>query len=199
MTIDHRLRDELTAMQNADQAARNAVASSVDPVRDGIEDPAAIDARNARRLREIIAEGGWPPEARVGRDGSHAAWLIVQHARHDPAFQRRCLDLILSTPGHGLDPFQIGLLTDVVAVGEGKPELYGSQGSLRVHDPEHVDERRREVGLGPLQAHLAQLQRWRRNPDGSIHRLAVINGAWVEVPNDYDPSGVEGAGRLSFS
>ena len=199
MTIDLRLRDDLMAMRDADQAVRQAVASSVDPVRDGSADPAALDARNTGRLREIITAGGWPSEARVGRDGSHAAWLIVQHARHDPAFQRRCLDLILDTPGHGLDPLQIALLTDAVAVGEGEPELFGSQGSLRVHDPERVDERRREVGLGPLQAHLAQLQRWRRNPDGSVRRFAVIYGAWVEVPPDYDPAGIDGAGLLSRS
>jgi len=199
MTIEVRLRDELMAMRDADQAVRHAVASSVDPVRDGIEDPAAIDARHAERLGEIITAVGWPSEARVGRDGSQAAWLIAQHARHDPGFQRRCLELILNTPGNGLDSFQIALLTDAVAVGEGQPELYGSQGSLRVHDPEHVDERRREVGLGPLQAHLAQLQRWRRNPDGSVRRFAVIHGAWVEVPPDYDPAGVDGAGLLSRS
>ena len=201
MRIDDRLRDELMAMRDADQAVRHAVASSVDrgsdPVRDGIEDPATVDARNARRLSAIIAEAGWPSEARVGRDGTHAAWLIVQRARHDPAFQRHCLDLILDTAGHGLDPVQIALLTDAVAVAEREPELYGTQGSLLVHDPAHVDERRQGVGLGPLQLHLAQLQRWRRNPDGSIRRLAVINGAWVEVPTDYDPTGVDGAGRLS--
>src|SRR5262249_36328038 len=113
MTIDDQLRDELLAMRDADQAVRHAVASSVergsDPVREGVEDLAAVDARNAGRLSEIIAEGGGPSEARAGRDGTHAAWLIVQHARHDPGFQRHCLDLILDTPGHGLDPIQIAL------------------------------------------------------------------------------------------
>ena len=197
MMMDDQLRTELTAMRDYDQALRHAVASSPDPVGQGIEDPAVADARNARRLGEVITEGGWPSEARVGRDGSQAAWLIAQHARHDPGFQRRCLELILHTPGHGLEPLQIALLTDAVAVGEGEPEVYGSQGSLRVLDPEHVDERRQKVGLGALQAHLAQLQRWLRNPDGSARRLAVIHGAWVEVPHDYDPAGVDGAGQLS--
>ena len=134
MMPDDQLRTELTAMRDYDQALRRAVASSRDPVGQGIEDPAAADARNARRLGEIITEGGWPSEAPVGREGSQAAWLIAQHARHDPGFQRRCLELILSTPGHGLEPLQIALLTDAVAVGEGQPEVYGSQGSLRVLD-----------------------------------------------------------------
>jgi hypothetical protein len=30
----------------------------------------------------------------VGEDGAHAAWLLAQHADRDPAFQRRCLDLL---------------------------------------------------------------------------------------------------------
>lgn len=87
-------------------------------------------------------------------------------------------------------------LTPLLLV-KGNRRSTGSQGSLRVLDPEHVDERRQKVGLGPLQAHLAQLQRWLRNSDGSARRLAVIHGAWVEVPHDYDPAGVDGAGQLS--
>ncbi len=191
MTADPSLRHELLAMREAGQAVR------LRPhVAGQHQDPGGVDARNAERLAEILAEQGWPSEDRAGRDGAQAAWLIAQHARHDPRFQRRCLELIRAHPRPGVEPSQLALLTDAIAVGEERPETYGTQGSLRVLDPERVDERRAAVGLGPLQAHLAQLQRWKRAPDGSLRRHAVIDGAWVEVPADYDPATVDGAGRL---
>lgn len=39
-----------------------------------------VHRRNAARLREIIAEHGWPHEEIAGEDGAKAAWLIAQHA-----------------------------------------------------------------------------------------------------------------------
>jgi hypothetical protein len=48
----------------------------------------AVDAANTARMKRIVAERGWPGRSLVGDDGAQAAWLLVQHADHDPAFQR---------------------------------------------------------------------------------------------------------------
>jgi hypothetical protein len=55
---------------------------------------ASVDAGNLAWLKETVAEVGWPGRSMVGEDGAHAAWLLAQHADRDPAFQRRCLDLV---------------------------------------------------------------------------------------------------------
>src|SRR5688572_16239246 len=40
----------------------------------------AIDAKNIKRLEEIIAQQGWPGKSLVGKEASQAAFLIIQHA-----------------------------------------------------------------------------------------------------------------------
>lgn len=115
------------------------------------------------RLREIIARHGWPTFRLVGTDGSTAAWVIAQHSDHDPAFQKRALALMKAAARAGqADRIELAYLTDRVAVNHGRQQVYGTQvtcigeevGPAPLIDPEHVDERRASVGLGPLQEYL---------------------------------------------
>ncbi len=103
-----------------------------------------------------------PPLA--GEDGAHAAWLLAQHADSDPAFQRRCLDLLTAAVERGEATIvQQAYLTDRVLLHEGKPQEYGTQAIARdgrfeprkLRDPDHVDQRRASVGLGSLARYLA--------------------------------------------
>jgi hypothetical protein len=52
---------------------------------------AALHRSNTTRLREIVAEHGWPGLALAGADGAEAAWFIAQHAVLDVDFQRQAL------------------------------------------------------------------------------------------------------------
>jgi hypothetical protein len=69
--------------RSGDQAAR------VPP--DG-EAMVAVDGENLPWLKELIAVRGWPGVSLAGEDGAHAAWLLVQHADAEPAFQRGALN-----------------------------------------------------------------------------------------------------------
>lgn len=118
-----------------------------------------MDTRNTLRLKEIIAEHGWPGRSRVGDDGASAAWLLVQHADLDRAFQKECVALMEAAVQAGkARPADWAYLVDRVRVGEGKPQVYGTQfmqvgdqlSPQPIEDPEHVDERRAAVGLGSL-------------------------------------------------
>jgi hypothetical protein len=51
----------------------------------------AVDRRHLERMRDLIARNGGPGKSLVGRDGAHAAWLLVLHADADRRFQRCCL------------------------------------------------------------------------------------------------------------
>jgi hypothetical protein len=129
-----------------------------------IEAMAAADGENLPWLRQVVADAGWPGKSLVGDDGAHAAWLLAQHADRDPAFQRRCLNLLTAAVEHGeATVVEQAYLTDRVLLAEGKPQEYGTQAIARdgrfvprdLRDPDHVDERRASVGLGSLAEYLA--------------------------------------------
>ena len=60
----------------------------------------------------------------------------------------------------------MALMEDRILMGEGEPQIYGSQlrGSgpngefelWKIKDPEYVNQRRAEVGLGPLEEYVAR-------------------------------------------
>ncbi|WP_165234315.1 DUF6624 domain-containing protein [Aquisphaera insulae] len=124
------------------------------------------DEENTKRLAEIVRKHGWPTVSLVGKDGTHAAWLLVQHADAEPGFQRKCLDLMNRLPkGESLSD-DVAYLTDRVLLAEGKKQLYGTQfesvaGKWEprpLEDPANVDKRRAEVGLLPLAEYVKQLE-----------------------------------------
>jgi hypothetical protein len=119
----------------------------------------ALDAKHTARLKEIVARHGWPGKSLVGEKAAHAAWLLLQHADADPAFQRRCLDLMTKAPPDEVSPKDIAYLTDRVLLAEGKPQRFGTQFRKdesgkwvpkTLEDPEHVDERRKAADLEPM-------------------------------------------------
>jgi hypothetical protein len=124
-----------------------------------------IDEANTQWLKQIISEHGWPTISLVGPDGASAAWLLVQHADRDPAFQRKCLDLMTALPKDEVSQKDLAYLTDRVLLKEGKQQLYGTQFTSDggkwiprpLEDEPNVDSRRAAVGLPPLAEYARQL------------------------------------------
>lgn len=165
-TTDDDLRAELMAMGEEDQAFRMADVDAMSPEERSAHfaKGSAGDVARAARLAEIIDEHGWPTTAMVGEEGTTAAFLIVQHADHDPAFQAACLPILEAAAERGeIKWSHVAYLTDRVRVKEGRPQVYGTQYSGQqlvpggplvylapiVEDPDRLDERRADVGLGP--------------------------------------------------
>jgi hypothetical protein len=155
--MDTELRAELLRRGEKDQAAIGAL---------DFDAKEAVLAENVPWLKQVIADVGWPGIALVGEDGASAAWLLAQHADRDPAFQRRCLDLLVEAAARGEASWMhVAYLTDRVLLAEGKPQEYGTQATGRdgryvardLRDPAGVDERRAQAGLGPLAEYLAQM------------------------------------------
>jgi GNAT superfamily N-acetyltransferase len=118
---------------------------------------ARVDIGHADRLREIVAEHGWPGVSLVGEEGADAAWLIAQHADRQLDLQRELLPLLAHAARIGeAKPSHLAYLTDRVRMNEGRPQVYGTQIAdaagtpWPIEDPDGVDERRRALGLGPL-------------------------------------------------
>jgi hypothetical protein len=155
------LRNELIAMYAEDMRVRDELVESGELGGAYVPRMEAVHVRNAARLRELIAQYGWPAVDIAGDDGAEAAWLIVQHAIGEPDFQRASLLLLNACTAQGRAPaWHAAYLEDRVAMYEGRPQRFGSQwfddprdGRARpwkLADPEHVNELRASVGLNPL-------------------------------------------------
>jgi hypothetical protein len=166
------LRLELLKMYERDQAIRNEqIARGADRADEALlKRMDEIDSKNTARMRAIIRRYGWPAPELVGIDGADAAFVIVQHAAHD--FQKEMLPLVETAYRKNQLPGQnYALLLDRVLVGEGQPQMYGTQArrfnEWKGHEPllypikdaANVDRRRAEVGLGPLAEYLQLLKR----------------------------------------
>jgi hypothetical protein len=107
---------------------------------------------NVRRLRQIIAQHGWPTVSMVGVRGSMAASLIVG-STPDMAFHAEVLRLMepllqrdeVSAMDYAMlydevhTPQRFGMMSECIK-GELKP-------SKPLEDPQHLDERRAALGL----------------------------------------------------
>ena len=154
------VRAELLALAEEDHRVRSELAANGSLFLGYHPRMRAVHEANADRLASILRRQGWPGEPQVGADGAKAAWLIVQHAIGRPALQREALEALRQAAARGeVQPSQPAMLEDRIRTLEGRPQRYGTQldwdesgelSPLPLDEPEHVDERRRSVGLGPL-------------------------------------------------
>ena len=166
------LRRELLKRVEQDQAIRNELISKGMKNLDKaiLARMQALDTANTERMRAIVTRYGWPGPELVGRDGAEAAFLLVQHADH--AFQKEMLPLVEKAyRSAGLSGESYALLVDRVLVGDGKPQVYGTQAKRfeewkgqepvlqEIEDEANVDKRRAEVGLPPIAEYREILKR----------------------------------------
>lgn len=116
------------------------------------------DSADLEIVVAILDKYGWVGPDVVGGRGSSAIFLVIQHS--DIAIQDKYLPLMCdAVKNKKADPSSLALLEDRVALRHGKKQIYGSQigrdaeGNYfvdKLEDPDNVDKRRAEVGLGPL-------------------------------------------------
>lgn len=118
-----------------------------------------VDRDNTSWLKGVIRECGWPGSSLVGSDGADCAWLLAQHADHDPMFQAECLQLVEEAVACGqASPSHLAYLADRVLLKRQGVQRYGTQFRQGpdgpepepLEDPEHVDQLRAAMGLQPL-------------------------------------------------
>jgi hypothetical protein len=121
----------------------------------------SIDCANTAWLKTQLAEIRWFDIPTYGADADNAAWHLVQHADREPDFQRRMLKELEGLPKGHTNAKRIGYLWDRVARADKRLQRYGTQGTctngqwkpFEVEDPEHLDERRRSLGMEPIAEH----------------------------------------------
>lgn len=121
------------------------------------------DSIDLVKVENILNTYGWPGVDEVKMRGNSAVFLVIQHA--PLKVQEQYLPIMReAVKKQKAQPGQLALLEDRVALGEGKKQIYGSQigvspdGSFYIsplEDPDNVDKRRAEVGLGHLSDYVA--------------------------------------------
>lgn len=120
--------------------------------------------RNAILARQLLDTGEWPRASRTGRPQAFRAWLIVQHADHDPLLQVLVLKLLDTlVPTKDASPSDFALLNDRVSVKLSGRQKFGSQmrcldgkwAPEPLEDPGNLDKYRAEAGLPDMKAYIA--------------------------------------------
>lgn len=126
-------------------------------------------------LKVIKKKHGWPTEEKFGQECAEGAWLIAQHADHNPEFQQECLqELAKLKTTAGLQ--QYAYLLDRMLVNKGEPQHFGTMNDphgklypIQGYTPnpanlaetelqlEVVNSRRESVGFLSLQDEQAKL------------------------------------------
>lgn len=136
------------------------------------------DSINLIKIEKIIDKRGWLGADIIGRQGNNTLFLVIQHS--DLETQIKYLPMMREAVQKGnARSSSLALLEDRVALRQGKRQIYGSQihndtnGEQFVApliDPENVDKRRAEVGLGPLADYVG---RWDLTWDIEKHKERV--------------------------
>ncbi len=117
------------------------------------------DSINLIKIVKILDEKGWVGKDKVGGQANQTLFLVIQHS--DLKIQQKYLPMMKEAVKKGnANSSSLALLEDRIALREGKKQIYGSQiGTnpttktqyiLPLEDPDNVDKRRTEVGLGTL-------------------------------------------------
>lgn len=129
----------------------------------------AIDRKNTAVLKDILQSlpEQWPIISAFGEEADNDAWLLVQHADLDPAFQKEVLTrlekLCLKKETSCKNT---AYLYDRVAMAENRPQRYGTQFHLQdgvmvpyeIEDSENIDMRRKAVGLSTFKEYEDKLK-----------------------------------------
>jgi hypothetical protein len=167
-------RSELEARGREDQKIREGfgMGGQIDP--DQFNAMLKIDSANIGWLKAYVGRWGWPTGEQVGHEAVEAAFLIVQHAVQDTGFMRAMLPAIQDGYRRGdYQGSEVAMLIDRLEVKAGRPQIYGTQLSLKdgrlvldpLRDSARVDERRKQLGLMPLAEYLRKADSALRAPD----------------------------------
>jgi hypothetical protein len=121
------------------------------------------DSVNLLKVTKILDEYGWLGFDKVGRTGALTIFLVIQHSPLE--VQQKYLPMMReAVQKKQASAGNLALLEDRVALREGRKQIYGSQVGtdtvtnknylLPLEDPDNVDARRAQVGLGPLADYL---------------------------------------------
>lgn len=124
------------------------------------------DSINLIKVMKILDEKGWLGKNVVGEQGNKTLFLVIQHS--DLQYQQKYLPMLREAVKNGnASAGNLAYVEDRVALREGRRQIYGSQAAKNkktnkmyispMIDPDNVDKRRAEVGLGTMAEYAAKM------------------------------------------
>jgi hypothetical protein len=116
---------------------------------------------NEQRLLELLDKYGWPTASEVTEYAAAGAALIINHTNYE--LRSKYFPLLEEAFKKGeAQALRYAKMRDRLLVEEGKEQLYGTQIKFEnmvrepypITEPEYVDKRRAEIGLGSLKPYL---------------------------------------------
>lgn len=163
----------IVKLKNADLALRSKLVKSGQLSEGYNEEMAKLHKQNTKILNDIIDQIGYPTIDKVGKEGSEATWLIIQHSIGQPVFMKKCAKLLEEQVSDDrANKKNLAYLTDRIAVFENKPQLYGTQfdwdenGELNPNnfdDLIKVNLRRNSIGLNSLEKQTEIIRKQAKN------------------------------------
>ena len=125
----------------------------------------SIDSVNVPVIKTIIKTYGWLGSKDIGEKANAAIYLVIQHAdQKDRAYFLPIMRKAVKS--NSASKQDLANLEDRVALDQGREQIYGTQLGMNektgkyylfpLKDPEHVDLRRSEMGMIPIEEYLNQ-------------------------------------------
>ncbi len=161
------VKQHLAAMVDVDKDARKLFIDDINntKIRKLMKD---VDHFHTDHLKAILAVHEWISISKFGKEADHQAWLLVQHADHDPEFQANCLSTLEKLwPLKETNSNNYAYLYDRVASKRDLRQRYGTQALIKGDQLEllpfegnlkDLNERRYEMGLDPIEEYLKTLK-----------------------------------------
>lgn len=167
--IDKALAAQLDSLYKEDQQYRIAVGKlkKEGAPKRSVDSLTAIlkqaDSSNLVFVEQLIAKHGWITPGQAGFMGTQAVFLVIQHA--DLQTQKKYYPMIKQAEKDGnILSSNVAILEDRIAVREGKPQPYGSQGHYDAEkkktyvyplkDLNNLDSLRKSMGLQPMKEYI---------------------------------------------
>lgn len=172
---------------NAYVDEQKAIFNAFKDIGDGIKTSPAIDhwhavnKSNLKLIKSIIKNYSFPTPNLVGKDGTFAAFMLVQHADTDPMFQASVLPKVRKLfKKHVIPGEMVAYFTDRIQVAQHKKQLYGTQFYMKDHaliprpviSPMKLDERRKSLNLPSMEAYACY--------------ISYRSGQDVKLPSKFD-------------
>jgi hypothetical protein len=160
--------DFTAAMQRASWAAGLSDAARAYAYQILAGEGCGVDADNTSWIRNRISTKGWFTIGSSGVEADRAAFLLIQHADRDRAFQSDVLKVLEPLAARGeTRAANFALLHDRVSVARKLPQRYGTQGRCTpsgwqpfdIEEPDQLDRRRSAVGLPTEAEYIAKVSK----------------------------------------